>query len=130
MFGGDRRIRLAPLHDLGNALQYPSRRRDKLILSMKIGNTYRLRDIRRHHWEKLLHCMHVNVDAALARITAMAAALPDHASDLAHAMRDEGFDHPILQLLSFLLAESSMEKTEETVDIHGGEQSDLKLLVQ
>ena len=74
--------------------------------------------------------MRVNVDAALARITAMATALPDYASDLAHAMRDEGFGHPILELLPFLLAESPMEKTEETVDIHGGEQSDLKLLVQ
>lgn len=112
LFGSGGRIRLAPLYDLGSALPYPSLRQDKLILAMKIGNTYRLRDIHRHNWEKLLPSIRVDVDvdAALARITAMATALPDHASDLARAMRDEGFDHPMLEGLPSLLAENAMEK--------------------
>ncbi|MEO8998145.1 MAG: type II toxin-antitoxin system HipA family toxin, partial [Rhodanobacter sp.] len=83
LFGSGGRIRLAPLYDLGSALPYPALRQDKLIMAMKIGNTYRLRDIRRHHWEKLLRSARVDVDAALARITAMASALPDHATELA-----------------------------------------------
>jgi serine/threonine-protein kinase HipA len=113
LFGNSGRIRLAPLYDLGSALPYSSLRPDKLTLAMKVGNTYRLRDIRRHHWEKLLRSARVDIAATLARITAMATALPDHASDLARAMRDEGFDHPMLERLPCLLAESSMEKLGE-----------------
>lgn len=110
LFGGGGRIRLAPLYDLGSALPYPSLRQDKLILAMKIGNTYRLRDIRRHHWEKLLRGAHVDVDAALTRITAMATALPDHASDLSRFMRSEGVGHPMLERLPSLLAMSAHDK--------------------
>lgn len=110
LFGSGGRIRLAPLYDLGSALPYPSLRQDKLIMAMKIGNTYRLRGIRRHHWEQLLHSVRADIDATLARIIAMATALPDHASDLARAMCDEGFDHPLLKRLPSSLAESAMEK--------------------
>lgn len=110
LFGRGGRIRLAPLYDLGSALPYSALRQDKLAMAMKIGNTYRLRDIRRHHWESLLRDARVDVEAALARITGMAEALPDHASDLAKNMRDGGFDHPIMQQLPTLLADSSREK--------------------
>ncbi|MEO9214042.1 MAG: type II toxin-antitoxin system HipA family toxin, partial [Rhodanobacter sp.] len=69
-----------------------------------------LRDIRRHHWEKLLRSARVDVDAALARITAMASALPDHATELAKTMQSEDFGHPMLDRLPQLLADSSREK--------------------
>jgi serine/threonine-protein kinase HipA len=110
LLGSHGRVRLAPLYDLGSALPYPDLRQDKLVLAMKIGNTYRLRDIRRRHWEKLLRDVRLPVDAALARIIAMADALPDHAHDLARAMRASGLDHPILARLPALLAESAEEK--------------------
>lgn len=110
LFGRGGRIRLAPLYDLGSALPYPALHQDKLAMAMKIGNTYRLRDIRRHHWESLLRGSRVNSEAALARMAGMADALPDHASDLARSMRDGGIDHPILQQLPALLAESAREK--------------------
>ncbi len=106
LFGRGGRVRLAPLYDLGSALPYPSLRQDKLASAMKIGNTYRIRDIRRHHWEKLLREMRVDVDRALARLTNMARALPDHASDLARSMRAEGLTHPIIGRLPSLLAEN------------------------
>ena len=110
LLGRGGRVRLAPLYDLGSALPYPSLRQDKLVMAMKVGNTYRLRDIRRHHWESLLRGARVDVDAGITRITTMAEALPDHASDLARRMRDDGLDHPILQILPSLLADSATGK--------------------
>ena len=110
LFGRGGRIRLAPMYDLGSALPYPMLRQDKLAMAMKIGNTYRLRDIRRYHWESLLHSARVDIEATLARIAGMAEALPDHASDLARGMRDGGLDHPTLQQLPTLLADSAREK--------------------
>jgi serine/threonine-protein kinase HipA len=104
------RVRLAPLYDLGSALPYPALRQDKLAMAMKIGNTYRLRDIRRRHWESLLRDARVDIEAALARIASMAEALPDHASDLGRHMRDDGLDHPLLKSLPILLADSAREK--------------------
>ncbi len=104
------RVRLAPLYDLGSALPYPALRQDKLAMAMKIGNTYRLRDIRRHHWESLLRDARVDIEPALARLAGMAEALPDQASDLARSMRENGLDHPILQSLPALLADSAREK--------------------
>ncbi|HEY8327331.1 MAG TPA: type II toxin-antitoxin system HipA family toxin [Rhodanobacter sp.] len=110
LFGSGGRIRLAPLYDLGSALPYPALRQDKLAMAMKIGNTYRLRDIRRHHWASLLRDARVDADAALARIAGMAAALPDHADELARSMQREGLAHPILDQLPSLLADSAREK--------------------
>lgn len=104
------RVRLAPLYDLGSALPHPSLRQDKLVSAMKIGNTYRIRDIRRHHWEKLLREMRVDVDQTLARMIDMATALPDHASDLALMMRAEGLTHSIIERLPPLLTENAKGK--------------------
>ena len=110
LFGRGGRVRLAPLYDLGSALPYQALRQDKLAMAMKIGNTYRLRDIRRRPWESLLRSSRVDTEAALARIAGMAEALPDHASDLARSMRDGGIDHPIMQQLPALLTDSAREK--------------------
>lgn len=109
LFGSGGRLRLAPLYDLGSALPYDSLRQDKLTMAMKIGNTYRLRDVRRHHWEKLLRQLGVDVDQSMVRIIAMATALPDHASDLARTMQGEGLIHPMLERLPPLLAQSAAE---------------------
>jgi serine/threonine-protein kinase HipA len=110
LFGRGGRLRLAPLYDLGSALPYPALRQDKLAMAMKIGSTYRLRDIRRQHWESLLRDAKVDIEVALARVTSMAEALPDHASDLARSLCDEGMDHPILLQLPTLLADSARKK--------------------
>ena len=112
LLGSPGRVRLAPLYDLGSALPYPGLRQDKLTMAMKIGNTYRLRDIRRHHWEKLAGELRLPVEATLARIIEMAQALPDHAHDVARGMRESGLDHPILDALPALLSESAREKVQ------------------
>jgi Uncharacterized protein related to capsule biosynthesis enzymes len=116
LLGSHGRIRLAPLYDLGSALPYRGLRQDKLTMAMKIGNTYRLRDIRRHHWEKLARELRLPVEATLARIVAMADALPDHAKDVSHGMQADGLDHPILDTLPELLAESAAEKARRIRD--------------
>ncbi|MGB5851063.1 MAG: type II toxin-antitoxin system HipA family toxin [Rhodanobacter sp.] len=119
LFGRGGRIRLAPLYDLGSALPYPTLRQDKLAMAMKIGNTYHLRDIRRHHWESLLRDARADGETAIACILTMAEALPDHASDLARRMREDGLDHPILQGLPDLLADSAREKSRRLVQRPG-----------
>lgn len=121
LLGHAGRIRLAPLYDLGSALPYPSLRQDKLAMAMKIGNTYRLRDIRRPQWESLLRHAKVDIEAGLARLTGITAALPDHANDLARSMRDDGFNHPILQQLPTMLANSAREKGLRLVQYRGHE---------
>jgi serine/threonine-protein kinase HipA len=119
LFGRGGRIRLAPLYDLGSAVPYPALRQDKLVMAMKIGNTYRLRDIRRHHWASLLRDSRVDTEAALARIARMAEALPDHASDLARSMCNGGIDHPIMQQLPGLLIDSAREKRRWIAQVSG-----------
>jgi serine/threonine-protein kinase HipA len=116
LLGSQGRVRLAPLYDLGSALPYPGLRQDKLAMAMKIGNTYRLRDIRCHHWEKLLRELRLPVEATMARIIAMAEALPDHAHDAARSMRESGLDHPILATLPGLLAASALAKMQQLHD--------------
>jgi serine/threonine-protein kinase HipA len=110
LLGSHGRVRLAPLYDLGSALPYPGLRQDKLTMAMKIGSTYRLREIRRHHWEKLAGELRLPVEATLDRIVTMADALPDHAQDVARGMQEGGLDHPVLKVLPNMLAESAAEK--------------------
>jgi len=47
-------MRLAPLYDLASALAYPDIDPKKIKLAMKIGGSYRLRDIGRRNWKKLV----------------------------------------------------------------------------
>lgn len=110
LFGRGGRIRLAPLYDLGSALPYPALRQDKLAMAMKIGNTYRLRDIRRRHWESLLRAARMDIEPALARLAGMAKMLPDQASDLARSMCADGLAHPLLHSLPSLLADRARDK--------------------
>ena len=65
-------VRLAPLYDLASSLPYP-RQIDpmKARLAMKIGGSYRLRDITRRHWESCARDLRMPADALLARIMAM-----------------------------------------------------------
>ncbi|MGN6329322.1 MAG: type II toxin-antitoxin system HipA family toxin [Rhodanobacter sp.] len=121
LFGRGGRIRLAPLYDLGSVLPYPALRQDKLAMAMKVGNTYRLRDIRQRHWESLLRDARIDIDAGLTRITGMAEALPDLASDLARTMRGGGLEHPILQSLPDSLIDSAREKSRRLAQPAGHE---------
>lgn len=49
--GGE--LRLAPLYDIASFLPYVGHGLRKLKLAMKIGGTYRLREIGVHAWDKL-----------------------------------------------------------------------------
>jgi serine/threonine-protein kinase HipA len=50
---GEGRARLAPLYDVASALPYRETAAQKLKLAMKVGGTYRLRDIGPDQWAKL-----------------------------------------------------------------------------
>ena len=83
-------VRLAPLYDLASAIPYP-RQIDlqKARLAMKIGGSYRLREIQRHHWEACARELRLPseslIDRAAAMITRITDALPTVAHDLAQA---------------------------------------------
>ncbi|MDH4445225.1 MAG: HipA domain-containing protein [Akkermansiaceae bacterium] len=83
-------VRLAPLYDLASAIPYP-RQIDlqKARLAMKIGGSYRLREIQRCHWEACARELRLHseslTDRAAAMITRITDALPTVAHDLAQA---------------------------------------------
>jgi serine/threonine-protein kinase HipA len=68
-------VRLAPLYDLASFLPYQRDSKSRKVkLAMKIGGTYRLHEIDRHHWDKWA------VEAGLLpeRVSALVAGLVQH----------------------------------------------------
>jgi serine/threonine-protein kinase HipA len=75
-------VRLAPLYDIASALPYLDHPR-KARMAHKIGGEYRPSFIQRRHWERMARSLGLGSDEAHARITALAARLPDALSDTA-----------------------------------------------
>jgi len=98
-------IRLAPLYDLASALPYPQRiDLNKAKLAMKTGGSYRLREIRRSHWESCARDLRMAATDLITRgesmIERMVEAIPKVA-DLLHA---EGIDEPVIGRLADAVA--------------------------
>ena len=85
-------VRLAPLYDLASALPYPSLDLQRVRLAMKIGSTYRIRDISGRHWRALCQALHIDEDETIARTDAMVGGAGDRVSDLGDRMVEEGLD--------------------------------------
>jgi len=93
-------VRMAPLYDLASVLPYPQRvDLQKAKLAMKIGNTYRLRDIRRNHWEACARDLRMPANDLIGRAESMIDRLTDAAPKVADILRNEGLDDPIISLL-------------------------------
>jgi serine/threonine-protein kinase HipA len=75
-------VRLAPLYDIASALPHLDRPR-QARMAQKIGGEYRPSFIHRRHWERLARSLGLGSDEAYARITALAARLPDALADAA-----------------------------------------------
>ncbi|ATQ68960.1 MULTISPECIES: type II toxin-antitoxin system HipA family toxin [Methylosinus] len=104
LIGAQGRARLAPLYDIASILPYgfdPHRVR----LAMKIGDTYKLRDIGAPQWRKFAGQLRLNADEVLHRIREMAAMLPDHLADVRRAAESDGIAHSIVARLSDALTE-------------------------
>ncbi len=90
-------IRLAPLYDLASALPYPQRiDLQKARLAMKIGGSYRLREIQRRHWETCARDLRLSPQSLIERAEAMIARMTDALPMVAHALHDEGIVDPVI----------------------------------
>ena len=90
-------VRLAPLYDLASVLPYPQRiDAQKAKLAMKIGNSYRLREIRRKHWETCARDLRMPANDLIGRAESMIQRLLAAAPKVADSLRDEGLDDAVI----------------------------------
>lgn len=69
--------RLAPLYDISSVLPYDESKGHKIKLAMKIGGEYKVKKIRRKHWERLAVDLNLNPEELIDRCEEMATAAPD-----------------------------------------------------
>jgi len=98
-------VRLAPLYDLASALPYPRLEMQRLRLAMKIGSTYRIRDIQGRHWRALCKDLRVDEDATIGRITAIAAGVAEGVAALGARMIEDGLDAEVIARLVACIGE-------------------------
>ena len=99
LLGSGGRARLAPLYDAASYLPYGSPELHEIKLAMKVGGKYRVRDIGPAHFAELASAVRLDSDEMVQRVSTMADALPDHASDVLRRCRSEGLSHAILDTL-------------------------------
>jgi serine/threonine-protein kinase HipA len=105
LIGGGPQIRLAPLYDVASILPYDDIDARGAKLAMKVGGTYRLRDIGLRHWQRLARDSRVDADGLIARLRGMARQLPDEIADAQRRARAEGLDPAIIDRLAARLIE-------------------------
>ncbi|MGP9819751.1 type II toxin-antitoxin system HipA family toxin [Salinarimonas sp. NSM] len=98
-------VRLAPLYDVASILPYSDVDADRIKLAMKIGDTYRMRDVGWRQWTALAATLGADAERIVARARAMARELPDRLSDEIAAFRAAGGVHPIVPRLEAALVE-------------------------
>jgi serine/threonine-protein kinase HipA len=102
-------IRLAPLYDLASALPYPQRiDLQKAKLAMKIGGSYRLREIRRSHWESCARDLRMPAKDLIARAESMIERMAQAVPQVADLLHREGIDEPVVGRLVDTVAAHSL----------------------
>jgi serine/threonine-protein kinase HipA len=107
LIGAGGQVRLAPLYDVASAYAYRRFDPHKLKLAMKIGGTYRIRDIARRSWQTLAREAQLDEAALVARAKAMAAAIPGEFAKLREGAAREGLEHPAIERLQTALAQQT-----------------------
>lgn len=107
LLGAGGRARLAPLYDVSSFLPYPRLDLHKLKLAMKVGGHYRWWEITPRDWRHTARELGIDEDEALATLDELARRLPDHASQLRHALRAEGLAGDMLDRLVDGIAQSA-----------------------
>lgn len=93
-------VRLAPLYDLASVLPYPQRiDPQKAKLAMKIGSSYRLREIRRNHWEACARDLRMPANDLIGRAESMIERLIDAVPKVASSLLEENLDDPVIRRL-------------------------------
>jgi serine/threonine-protein kinase HipA len=99
LIGAGGRVRLAPLYDVASAYAYRQLEPAKLKLAMKIGSSYRLRELDRRSWTKLARELRIDAEQLLARALAMTKALPDSFATVKAGAAEQGLHHPNIERL-------------------------------
>jgi serine/threonine-protein kinase HipA len=105
LIGSSSTVRLAPLYDVASILPYEGIVPQKIRLAMKLGGTYRLRDIGIHQWRKLAAELRVNKEQLISRVQDLAAAMPTQISLVEEQTKTGGLLHPLISRLSEKLRE-------------------------
>lgn len=100
------RVRLAPLYDLSSALPYPELDQRRLKLAMKLGATYRVRDIAARNVTTLAKELGLDTELALVRARALAETMRAQVQLVAAGVRADGLNHPIV------------DRLEKQIDLH------------
>lgn len=93
------RVRLAPLYDIASVLPYPRFDVNRIKLAMKVGDRYRMSEIRRGDWQRTADQLQLDPDSLLARIRHMAEAIPDLSVEISAELKHTGLAEPILDRL-------------------------------
>jgi serine/threonine-protein kinase HipA len=107
LIGMGGQVRLAPLYDVASAYAYPRSDPHKLKLAMKIGGSYRIRDIDRRRWQAFAREANVDEAALIDRAKAMAAAIPGEFGALRERAASEGLGHPAIERLQLALEQQT-----------------------
>ncbi len=93
-------IRMAPLYDLSSALPYPKQvDLRRAGLAMKIGGTYKLREIDFHQWTKFADEMRVDAGEFIQRIQRTAEMLPKASQQVGEELHEQGLKHDVIPRL-------------------------------
>jgi len=109
LLGAAGAVRLAPFYDIASVLPYKHVDPLKVKLAMKIGGSYRLRDVGLRHWKKLAAESHLDGEEIVLRARNLAQALPDHTADIRKKVATARLVHPIIDRLNKVLIERSRQ---------------------
>lgn len=104
LIGGRGTVRLAPLYDIASAYGFADIQPQKMKLAMKI-EYYRVEQVLVRHWQRWAAAAGLDPDAVVARIAALAAALPEALAAVVADARAEGLDHAVIDRLEATLTE-------------------------
>ena len=103
LIGAAGQVRLAPLYDVASAFVYPQLDPNKLKLAMKVGGSYRIREIERRHWQQLARDVHAGPTRLVERALALAEAIPEAFARLRDEARRQGLTHSVIDRLAVQL---------------------------
>jgi serine/threonine-protein kinase HipA len=105
LIGTGGRVRLAPLYDVASAYAYSRFAPQKLKLAMKIGRSYKVREIDREAWRAFARDAHLDETELITRALGMAEALPGRFAELRDRGAKEGLRHPAIDRMRDVLAQ-------------------------
>ncbi len=99
LLGARAQVRLAPLYDLGSSLPYPTLDQRRLALAMKLGDTYRVREVAAREFKQLAHEIELDERHVLERAAELATRIAELLRPVYEREQANGLEHPIMERL-------------------------------